>query len=525
MRKGEFVAVEGANNVWKTFPNNQKEWGVRRMEQQKWFAFLLMVLLLWLTTGAVAEVPLEPYFSGYAQLEAEFGEYDSSWPVDAKIQLVALLLENGRDLPDRTKAETLTQGSLNEQEADRMASQIIEGYFQGALAMNTYNIMQKELGQMEEWSYEENALYCSLLTEYGNWNESWDLFLLPQEGDIPYQDAKESAIQTLCAKFDVRRETLEASNVSSAFYSKEGTQHSADPIWHIDFLQPDAYSGRYCVELSRTGDVLTYSGPGTLPFDGDDWLKGAVEATPGPNDASAKQVIQTTRNAASELGKHTEREIDAMRAEARFLYHERFCNGWEPVWLVSLYADEELCYKGLCGYDGSYIDTVTGDKEFGRTLRFGLFIEEELGVSFESFHFWEMTHEERAAFSNEWNPVIDAYLETHPYYTNRSDWLIDVTRHVYGIPSNRDISQEQAENIACQAAVQLGANADTMGNRTIECYFDITDSQQHKWNVFIGHALDLHDFSCFKVVIDAQTEEVLDSFEITTDMIPADYRM
>lgn len=481
--------------------------------------------MLALFSGAVAEVPLEPYFSGYAQLEDEFGEYDSSWPVDAKIRLVALLLENGRDLPDRAKAETVTQGGLKEREADRMASQIIEAYFQGELAMDTYNIMQKELGQMEEWSYEENALYCSLLTKYGNWKKSWDLFILPQEGDIPYHAAKEAAIEILCTKFDVRRETLEASNVSSAFYYKEGTQHSADPIWHIDFLQPDAYSGRYCVELSRTGDVLTYSGPGTLPFDGDDWLKGAVEATPGPNDAPAEQVIQTTRNAASELGKHTEREIDAMRAEARFLYHERFCNGKEPVWLVSLYADEELCYKGLCGYDGSYIDTVTGDKEFDRTLRFGFFIEEELGVTFESFHFWEMTHEERAAFSKEWNPIIDAYLETHPYYTNRSDWLIDVTRHVYGIPGDGDISQERAETIACQAAVQLGANADTMGNRTIECYFDITDSRRHKWNVFVGYARDFHDFSCFKVVIDAQTEEVLDSFEITTDMIPADYRM
>ena len=66
------------------------------MKQLKCFACLLMVWFLWLTTGAVAEVPLEPYFRGYAQLEAEFGEYDSSWPIDAKVRLVALLLENGR---------------------------------------------------------------------------------------------------------------------------------------------------------------------------------------------------------------------------------------------------------------------------------------------------------------------------------------------------------------------------------------------------------------------------------------------
>lgn len=80
-----------------------------------------MILLLWMTSGAVAEVPLETYFSGYAQLEVEFGEYDSSWPVDAKIRLVALLLENDRDLSDRAKAETLIQGGLKGPEEDRVS--------------------------------------------------------------------------------------------------------------------------------------------------------------------------------------------------------------------------------------------------------------------------------------------------------------------------------------------------------------------------------------------------------------------
>ncbi len=493
-----------------------------------------MVLLLWLTTGAVAEVPLEPYFSGYAQLEAEFGEYDSSWPVDAKIQLVALLLENGRDLPDRAKAETLTQGGLKEREADRMASQIIEAYFQGELGMDTYNIMQKELGQMEGWSYEEKALYCSLLTKYGNWKKSWDLFILPQEGDIPYQDAKEAAIQTLCAKFDVRRETLEASNVSSAFYYKEGTQHSADPIWHIDFLQPDVYSGRYCVELSRTGDVLTYSGPGTLPFDGDDWLKGAMEATPGPNDASAEQVIQTTRNAAADLGKHTKGEIDTMRAEARFLYHERFCNGKEPVWLVSLYADEELCYKGLFGYDGSYIDTVTGDKEFNRTIRSGFFIEEELGVTFDSLNFWEMTHEERAAFSIKWKPIIDEYVATHPYFINRDHSFYIATRFTYGVPGKDDITQEVAIELGKQQIIALGASAQTVDRRDVDCFFDMTDPDKPKWRLVFYRVSGLNPqktnykdtaISCYRVVIDARTAEVLEAFEITLQMDKLEYRL
>ena len=159
------------------------------------------------------------------------------------------------------------------------------------------------------------------------------------------------------------------------------------------------------------------------------------------------------------------------------------------------------------------------------SIRKGFYIEEELGVQFMSFDFWGMTHEQRAAFSSKWNPIVDAYLQEHPYYTNHKDWLVDVTRHTYGIPDEMDISEEEAQGAARQAIIALGADVDTVGDRPIECYFDITDPNQHKWNLFISQPKNYEDFICYRVVLDAKTGSVLEAFEIIAPMIPADYRM
>lgn len=148
-----------------------------------------------------------------------------------------------------------------------------------------------------------------------------------------------------------------------------------------------------------------------------------------------------------------------------------------------------------------------------------------MGVQFMSFDFWGMTHEQRSAFSSKWNPIVDAYLQEHPYYTNHKDWLVDVTRHTYGIPDEMDISEEEAQDAARQAIIALGADVDTIGDRPIECYFDITDPNQHKWNLFISQPKNYEDFICYRVVLDAKTGSVLEAFEIIAPMIPADYRM
>ena len=70
-----------------------------------------------------------------------------------------------------------------------------------------------------------------------------------------------------------------------------------------------------------------------------------------------------------------------------------------------------------------------------------------------------------------------------------------------------DISEEDARDAARQAIIALGADVDTVGGRPIECYFDITDPNQHKWNLFISQPKNY------------------EAFEIIAPMIPADYRM
>ena len=492
---------------------------------KKKLAGVLVCIMVMLVSASAED--LEDYFRGYAALESNYGAYDAQWPLEAKTQMVRLMLEQSMITLDQEEVGSLFFDDLTEDEKNALASKIIEAYYKDAMAMNTFNIMLNELGQMEDWPYEAKALYSSLLVEQGKQKQSWDLYLLPTHEDISFEEAEAIAIDTLCEKFSVTRDALLAANVHASFYQKGGdVPDDTEPVWLIAFDDIVHGDGLYYVELSRRGEVLMYKAPNTqLLYDSDDLLAKATPATPGEHDAGAAQVMEDARYLLVEKGWCSEQEAEAMQAEAHFIYHEHFCLGYEPVWLVYLYAEDALQYKGLFGYDGSLIDIVSGEKEFDMSIRKGFYIEEELGVQFMSFDFWGMTHEQRAEFSSKWNPIVDAYLQEHPYYKNHKDWLVDVTRHTYGIPDEMDISEEEARDAARQAIIALGADLDTVGSRPIECYFDITDPNQHKWNLFISQPKNYEDFICYRVVLDAKTGSVLDAFEIIAPMIPADYRM
>lgn len=498
--------------------------------------FIVIMTMLTLAPAS-ADVLLSDYFRNYAELESVYGAYNSEWSLGAKMQLVRLMLEHELIASDGEEARHLLDNSLPENEQDTLASKIIESYYKDSLAMDTYNVMMTELGQMTEWSYEAKALYSSLLVAYGNQKESWDLFLLPDQADVSFEEAKEAAINILYEKFGISRDALLAASIDASFYEKgtERKRGDAEPVWLLLFSNPDQGVGSYCVELSRRGEPLMYRAPGTQPYYvNQSSLAGARPAKPSSHDAGAEQVIRYAKEVMCEVSDYSTQEIEAMRAEASFLYHERFCNGWEPVWLIDLYDDDALVCKALYGYDGSYMDITTADMEFTNCIRPGLFIEEALGVNFMSLGFYEMTLTERAEFSSTWNAVIDAYAAEHPYYINQGERFYAATRYTYGLPGEGDIPQEDATALAQQKVVALGADAQTVNRRRIEYYFDITEPESPKWKLLLFAVDNINPretkyddtaLAVYRVVINARTAEILEAFEITPEMNLLNYRL
>ncbi len=484
--------------------------------------FVLVVVLLLVTMTALALSALSGYFGGYAQLEDTHGAYSEQWPTAAKVELVRLMQDNGMPV-DQQKTKKLLSGNLSEEQQEKLSTEIIGAYFSDAKFMDTYNIMQHELGIFDTWTYEQKALYSSLLVKYGHQKADWPLYLTPEEDDIQEKDAVDQALKKLSEKFGIAEYLGNFPVVETTFFILG--EYGEAPVWLIEFRNPDAFAGAYSVVLSRQGDIIMFKAPDTLPFTGnDDILSEAKFAEPGAHDATKEQVIDTARFALGEIGNpFSQSELDALTAEAYFIYSERFCYGFSPVWLVYLYHEDALAYKALFGYDGRYMDIVSADMEFTNTILAGENFGDSNGIRFHETGFWEGSVEEKAAFSKKWIPLVEEFAKNHPYYINQRDSFYLATRHVYGIPGDGDITQEEALKLAQQAIIDLGADESVISKRRIDYFFDVTDVEHPVWKLAFFRA-DGSDNKKYRVIIDARTREIIEALPIPMGTDPADYR-
>lgn len=59
----------------------------------------------------------------------------------------------------------------------------------------------------------------------------------------------------------------------------------------------------------------------------------------------------------------------ALDARARFVYHDLYCHGQEPIWVVSWSKEGEVLWNVLWGYDGGYMDAEPAGKVFDQVIR------------------------------------------------------------------------------------------------------------------------------------------------------------
>lgn len=343
------------------------------------------------------------------------------------------------------------------------------------------------------------------------------VYVDPESTDVQQQAAVQLAKKTLCEHFENMEALLDASAAAASFGYLDADVD--EPLWMIEFTNPDTDNGSYIVEIARDGAVLNYNAPYEKPFRaGEDEMTGVTLAEPGKNDATKQQAISNAKAALNEIGDY-ETRMDQLTAKAYFLYGDRYNNGYEPVWLLYFYQGDVLQQKVLLGYDGSYIQTVSAGKQFTITNH----SEDGFGVRFADLNFYRMTIEEKAAFSQKWIPIVNQYIKTHPYYPNKNDLFYQATRIVFGVPGADDLSQEEAMEIATEAIIPLGANPSTIDQRMIGYSFDITDPEHPIWALaFYPAVVDDHaenllpeNFHTYLVLLDAKTGAVLDSLDDT----------
>lgn len=476
---------------------------------------LVLVLILVLATMTALAIGLKNYFNGFAKLENAYGEYEI-WPKNAKVELVKLMLES--DVFSESEFEQWNR-ALSQQEQEAAAEQMLEAYFENMVNVDTYNVMLRELGQFEDWPQEEKTLYSNLLIEYGKQKEDWPVYLMPEGNDIQQEEAILRAKQVLAEKFLVE-DRIASSNAHASFL-RSITEYGNDPVWIVEFRNPEQYSGVYRVVMARDGEILLYDAPYSPAYTPalGDILAEAKRAVPGKYDKSAEEIREIASESIREISDF-ENRMQSLEIDTHFIYHERFQYGYEPVWLVFFTENDEPVYKMLFNYEGEYMDGVPAGAEFERTLLRDAAFEENFDLDFRYY-----TVEEKAEFSRAVKPIVDAYVETHPYYPNYGTLLYQATRQIYGVPGDGDIPQAEALRRAKEQILLMGAREETIESRRVVYTFDVTEPKNPIWKVMIYHvSFDVMaedapqtDRLTYQVIMDAKTGEVLQSYDNTQE--------
>lgn len=460
--------------------------GEKKMKRKISFGLVLALVLALAAVTALA-VSLTSYFKGFAELESAYGEYER-WPDSAKVKLAELMLESGV-----LSADDAVQWPEALAEQEKAAELILSNYFSGMAYVDTYNVMVRELGPMERWSDEERALYISLLEQCGKLTDSWPIYQVPGEGDLSRTQAVEQARDAVLSKFSISEEELDALTIDAIFaadaYNSYGVSAN-DPFWIVEFGYGDAYR----VYMTKTGDMLGVMGPQTtwIPW-GAGLMDGAVAATPGIYDVTREEAILHARSALLEVVNLSDNEVSSMDASARFIYDGRYCDGKEPVWIVSWNRMGKVLWNVLLGYDGSYIDAEPTGKMFDRVLREYLSLADlwrercgELGMTEQFFnesggYYYNWTLEEKAAFSKMWVPIVKEYESENPYCHEEGSGVWEWTRNINGLPDEKAISQDTAIAIALKA---IGENfGEQLSENDVSVFYFVTNPEKPEWRI------------------------------------------
>lgn len=149
------------------------------------------------------------------------------------------------------------------------------------------------------------------------------------------------------------------------------------------------------------------------------------------------------------------------------------------------------------------------------------------------FDFLGMDDEQRAEYSKEYIPKVEALLRIDPDFyedpfpssiAEKARWHYDTTRRVYGVPGEGDLTKQEGYEKALTVLeerfdVKWSPEGDDEVNYC-DSFFDITDPDQHFWQYDIN-LLNKEDPSkggYYIVSIDSKTGEAVEAYEFEDGM-------
>jgi hypothetical protein len=127
-----------------------------------------------------------------------------------------------------------------------------------------------------------------------------------------------------------------------------------------------------------------------------------------------------------------------------------------------------------------------------------------------------LSHEEKAEVTARWRPLVEKWIEEHPYYLNNPGDEYEVTMvNIYGVPDDKVIPQSEAEKLAGEALTGYLAGDGYLAERAIRTDYFVTDPECPVWRVYLGRPNALDNDT--RRSLNRKNPEITDYFYITLD--------
>lgn len=342
----------------------------------------------------------------------------------------------------------------------------------------------------------------------------------PGKGDLTKAKVKEFAVAFFAEKCGVEESVLRKADWLIQ-YGHSTVETAENAYWSVYTRGIKGHSGVHAMELTGPGELIKWSAhigeydkayPGLLDY--------ATPVAPLPTDVQEDAVIALVREEMAKLGRTGDLTITAT-----FAYDEKFNIGFIPVWLVQIDGATDGSWKAAVTHKGELLSMVpykqvflenrTPNEDFWGTTFKGQAYSEEHSL-LNGVLFCTLSHEEKAEVTARWRPLVEKWIEEHPYYLNNPGDEYEVTMvNIYGVPDDKAIPQSEAEKLAGEALIGYLAGDGYLAERAIRTDYFVTDPERPVWRVYLGRPNDL-DINTWRALTRKNTE-ITDYFYITLD--------
>ena len=229
----------------------------RRAAMKPRYALVFALLLMLLCVTALAAYTVHKGFLGdIAELHVQAGAYDD-WTLEEKESIVRSMKEYGviTDTAAWDEALALSSQKKREKALDQLFSDRY-GINGRTDVITASGIVEQELGLYDsEWSLEQKAAYTQLLLELDLLGYDTNIDFLPDENDIPQEEAVRIAKEAVQAAYGYDDATMDSYDIWVSFLLHRSEVGAKEPYYMLEFVGPELEY--HVVSVSGEGKVLT----------------------------------------------------------------------------------------------------------------------------------------------------------------------------------------------------------------------------------------------------------------------------